>query len=149
MSKSCVASGIVRGTTRIAHDLLRTVRIFDSNVLIYYLNGIFSPQRKARIDHWIQEGTSISVITRIEVLGYSQSAQQRKRTHAFVALFREIPLTEGVVRRTISLRRQHTIKVPDAVIAATALDLEIPLVTRNTRDFGAIEGLSLLNPFED
>ena len=125
------------------------MRVFDSNTLIYYLNGVFSPRRRAQINDWIQEEALVSVITRIEVLGYTQPDREQDRVNRFLALFQEISLEEEIVRATISIRRQHSIGVPDAIIAATALDLDVPLVTRNTSDFEAIEGLVLVNPFED
>ena len=51
-----------------------------------------------------------------------------------------------MIQRTMTLRQQHCISLPDARIAATALELSEPLVTRNIQDFHAIEGLALLNP---
>jgi predicted nucleic acid-binding protein len=63
--------------------------------------------------------------------------------------FDEIPLHEAIVQRTITLRQQYRIRLPDALIAATALDLGVPLVTRNTQDFHPIDGLLILNPFAE
>jgi predicted nucleic acid-binding protein len=59
----------------------------------------------------------------------------------------EQTLNDDIVRRAIALRRQRRIKIPDAVVAATALHLGLPLMTRNVRDFGGIDGLVLVNPF--
>ena len=41
----------------------------------------------------------------------------------------------------------HTIKLPDAIIAATALVYDLTLISRNVSDFKNIEGLKVLNPF--
>lgn len=65
-----------------------------------------------------------------------------------LAYFDEIPLHEPIVQRTITLRQQSRIRLPDALIAATALHLGFPLITRNTRDFRAIKELIILNPFD-
>lgn len=54
-------------------------------------------------------------------------------------LFGEIPLRESIVQQTITLRQQHRLKVPDAVIGASALDADLPLVTRNLVDFSPID----------
>ena len=54
-----------------------------------------------------------------------------------------------VVQRTISLCKQRKIKLPDAIVAATALSENMVLVTRNTWDFKNIDGLVLLNPWEE
>ena len=123
------------------------MRLFDSNILIYHLNDAFPSDARRRVEAWIVEGGSLSVITRIEVLGYPQTSALLRRTARLIALFEEIPLHEAVVRRTIDLRQAHRIRIPDAIIAASALTRGVPLVTRNRRDFQAIEGLKVLDPF--
>ena len=59
-----------------------------------------------------------------------------------------LPLDEPVVQQTIALRQQHRIKLPDAIIAATALAHSLPLLTRNVGDFQRIEGLVIINPHD-
>ena len=56
-------------------------------------------------------------------------------------------LTPEIVQQTISIRKFHKIKIPDAIIAATALVHKVTLITRNTIDFVGIEGLNIVNPF--
>jgi predicted nucleic acid-binding protein len=58
-------------------------------------------------------------------------------------------MSRDIVDRAIQLRRQRKIGLADSFIAATALDYEIQLVTRNTSDFDWIDGLKLLNPMQD
>ena len=122
-------------------------RVFDSNILIYYLNRTLPPAARVQVEHWITEGAAISVITRIEVLGYPQTVDELRRAAGLIDSFTEVPLQEAIVQRTILVRQQHRIRLPDAVIAATALERGVPLVTRNVRDFQGIPGLTLLNPF--
>jgi hypothetical protein len=59
----------------------------------------------------------------------------------------EIPLSASVVQQTIALRSEYSIKLPDAVIAATALTTGLKLMTRNQADFGQVAGLTVVNPF--
>ena len=125
------------------------MRVFDSNILIYHLNDALPSTVFNRVESWITEGAVISVITRIEVLGYPQTIEQLQQAMHLLAYFDEIPLHEAIVQRTITLRQQYRIRLPDAVIAATALDLAVPLVTRNTQDFHPIDGLIILNPFAE
>jgi predicted nucleic acid-binding protein len=123
------------------------MRVFDSHILIYHLNDALPPSVLNQVEVWITEGSVISVMSRIEVLGYPQTADQLQQAMRLLAYFEEIPLHEPVVQRTITLRQQYRIRLPDALIAATALDRGFPLVTRKTQDFRTINGLILLNPF--
>ena len=122
------------------------MRVFDSNILIYHLNDALPPNVLNHVETWIADGAAISVITRIEVLGYPQTTNQLQQATHLLAYFAEIPLHESIAQQT-TLRQQYRIRLPDALIAATALDLGFSLITRNTQDFQAIDGLSLLNPF--
>ena len=122
-------------------------RVFDSNILIYYLNRTLPHAARVPVDRWITEGAAISIITRIEVLSFPMTADARHQAEDLLAQFDETPLQEAIVQRTIALRQQHRIRLPDAVIAATALERGVPLVTRNVHDFQGIPGLTLLNPF--
>jgi predicted nucleic acid-binding protein len=123
------------------------MRVFDSNILIYHLNDALPPTVLIQVESWIAEGAVISVMSRIEVLGCPQSADQLQQAMRLLSYFEEIPLHEPVVQRTTTLRQQYRIRLPDALIAATALDCGFPLVTRNMQDFHTINGLILLNPF--
>ncbi|MGN6248483.1 MAG: type II toxin-antitoxin system VapC family toxin, partial [Ginsengibacter sp.] len=54
-------------------------------------------------------------------------------------------LTEDIIQRTISLRKSKKIKLPDAVIAATALENNLQLLTLNVKDFKNISGLTIID----
>jgi hypothetical protein len=55
-------------------------------------------------------------------------------------------LREEIVNTTIDLRRKHKIKLPDAIIAATALVYNLILISRNTTDFNNIKNLAVIDP---
>jgi predicted nucleic acid-binding protein len=59
----------------------------------------------------------------------------------------EFLLTNDIAEQTIQIRKAHKIKLPDAVIGATALVKQLTIVTRNTSDFSSIVGLNCINPF--
>lgn len=124
------------------------MRVFDSNILIYHLNDALPSAARDRVERWIVAGAAISVITRIEVLGYPQPEASQQQAAHLLTLFDEVALHEDVVRRTIALRQRLRIRTPDAIIAATAMSQNAPLVTRNHRDFSRIDGLDVQNPFD-
>jgi predicted nucleic acid-binding protein len=91
----------------------------------------------------------ISVISRIEILGwYNATPEQLAKLRTFIQSSVIYSLTEHYVQKAILLRQQHKIKLPDAIIAATAIAEGLTLVTRNSLDFKNIETLELLNPWE-
>ena len=123
-------------------------RVFDSNILIYHLNEKLDATAEAMLAQALEEGAFISIITRIEILGWpGQSTDASQRAKNFLDQFSEQALTDGIADRCIALRQQRRIKIPDAIVAATAQQLGLPLVTRNTDDFKWIDGLELIDPF--
>ena len=70
------------------------MRVFDSNILIYHLNDALPPSVLNQVESWITEGAVISVMSRIEVLGYPQTADQLQQAMRLLAYFDEIPLHE-------------------------------------------------------
>lgn len=123
------------------------MHLLDSNILIYYLNGNLPGNIRDRVDEWISGGAVISTITQIEILGFDQSELEERRALGLLALLREEALHEPIIQQAILVRRQRRIRLPDAVIAGTALHLSLPVVTRNENDFEGIDGLSVFNPF--
>ena len=59
-----------------------------------------------------------------------------------------IDLNQAIIQQSIELKRQYTIKLPDAVIAASCLINGLDLISRNTEDFKHIPNLEEINPFE-
>jgi predicted nucleic acid-binding protein len=56
-------------------------------------------------------------------------------------------LSNDVVKASIEIRKKHKNKLPDAIIAATAIVYDLVLITRNTKDFSNIDGLKVIDPF--
>lgn len=59
-----------------------------------------------------------------------------------------LPPWQASFLKGIEVRKNYSVKLPDAIIAATALVHDYTLVTRNASDFKKISGLKLLNPWE-
>jgi hypothetical protein len=122
--------------------------VIDTNILIYYLNQQLPELVKAQVDKAILSGCTISVITRIEVLGWQGHTEQSLiAARALLSLFEEINLNKAIADCCIELRKTYKIKLPDAIIAATALVQEQTIMTRNENDFIKIASLNVFNPF--
>lgn len=123
--------------------------LIDTNILIYYLADAIPEEEIPRIEKILKESFNISIITKIEFLGWKgHTPEGFEKSREFISFAHVIPLTDDIAELAIDLRRRKSIKLPDAVIAATALRYNYTLVTRNVRDFKGIEGLRIYNPFE-
>ena len=110
--------------------MVSTAVVFDTNILIDYLRGITAA--KTECDRYSDR--AISIVTWMEVMAGTTVADEQK-TRDFLAYFATIPLTPDVADRAVAIRRNGRLKLPDAIIKATAEQSARLLITRNTRDF--------------
>jgi len=96
----------------------------------------------------IDETPNISVITKIEVLRFNASADSYKILEDFVSECAIFGLDDHVIENTISICKSNRIKLPDAIIAATAIIYDLVLLTRNVSGFKNIKSLQVVNPWE-
>jgi len=122
--------------------------LLDSNVVIGYLAGRIPTSGMETVSVIVDQIPHISVISQIEVLRYNEKPEDEEVLNGFINNSVIHALSPIVVKRTIELCRQRKIKLPDAIIAATALTENFILVTRNIDDFKHITGLELLNPWD-
>ncbi len=95
----------------------------------------------------LQDKPSLSVINRIELLGWIPDDPDFANDLAlFVAASNELALTEAVIQQTIFIRRGVKIKLPDAIIAATAIVNGLTLLSDNDSDFLRVPHLKYINP---
>ena len=95
----------------------------------------------------INEVPKISVITKIEVLRFNTTEAVDQILKDFISICIIYDLNNTVVDQTIQLCKLNKIKLPDAIIAATANVNNLTLLTRNISDFKAIPSLKIINPF--
>lgn len=107
--------------------------VFDTNILIDYLNGINEATTEMeRFDGWL-----VSRITWIEVMVGARSSVETKALTAFFEYFQILELSALIAAKAVEIRRDRRIRLPDAMIWATADEAGSILVTRNVRDFPA------------
>ena len=120
--------------------------LLDTNIVIYSCK----PGGEWLTAWTADPSAALASVTLIEALGYAgisdpEDAAIRRLTAAILIC----PLDEEIIERAVRLRRQKAMKLGDAIIAATALEYGLPLVTRTTDDFKHIDGLQLIDPFSE
>jgi predicted nucleic acid-binding protein len=122
--------------------------LLDSNVLIDALAGLPHGVRVLQEARKRPEVSVIySAITRIEVLGFPNlSEQEEAAVRRLLNEFEEVAISNAVVERTIQIRKRLRIKIPDALVAASADTAQAVVVTRNTSDFQRVPGLTVVHP---
>lgn len=105
--------------------------LLDSAILIDHFNGVAAATRYIAKC----ESPAISVITWVEVVAGFRSPESEAEGRALLATFPLLPLSEPVAEETVRVRRSTRLKLPDAIILATARVHGMTLITRNTRDF--------------
>jgi toxin FitB len=119
--------------------------LIDTNTLLEFVSEILPINAQNFVANVVNQNFNVSVINRIEVLGHESANSKLKD---FMDLANTFQLTQDVEKQTIELRKQKKIKLPDAIIAATALINKFTIISRNTKDFQNIEGLECLNPYD-
>ena len=101
--------------------------VLDTNIALYYLGG--------RLQSSLPSGQySASIITEIELLSYpSLTPADEQQIKSFLAQIQILNLTESIKKTAIDLRKQNRLKLPDAIITATALDLGATLLTNDPK----------------
>ena len=119
----------------------------DSNTIIDYVGNKMPEDALLLFDGYFNNSIIISIISKIEVLGFNGNPDELKHLANFINLADIIFIDNAIADKTIELRKSYRIKLPDAIIAATALVFNLILITRNIEDFKNINGINCLNPY--
>jgi len=109
--------------------------LLDTNIIIYYFNGIIDDDK---IDHILKESFNISIITKIEFLSWQKLRTDKElesQALAFISHANVYELMDEIADKVIDIRQQYRVKTPDAIIGATALIHGFNIVTNNVDDF--------------
>ncbi len=108
--------------------------LVDTDVFVDHLRG-------ARRMQPGRDRILYSVITRCEL--FAGREMEEETVQRLLEPFEELPVDRPVAERAGRLRRAGGLRMPDALIAATVLEHELVLITRNTRDFQTLRGLKV------
>ena len=121
--------------------------LLDTNVWIDALSGKISSATFLKLTiqaNW----AGYSAITRLELFGYPDIKDEEEvKIAELLSTFTEIPVDSNIIDRAIIIRKNLRIKVPDAIIAASAIENECLLITHNTEDFKNIKDLIVIDPY--
>jgi predicted nucleic acid-binding protein len=123
--------------------------LIDTCVVIKYLEEILPPEALVFIDAIVDESSIVSFITQIELLAWNPPiAEDIKIRKDFLNGSEILYVTNEVVERTIQIRKETNLKLPDSMIAATAITHDFILLSDNDKDFLKVEalGLKYINP---
>lgn len=107
--------------------------LVDTDVFIDHLRGAVPLKPGKHRLHY-------SVITRAELYAGTTASGT---VSELLAPFREIPIDRPIAEHAGRIRRETAIRLPGALIAATALERRLAVATRNARDFQPVRGLRL------
>lgn len=117
--------------------------LIDSNIIIY---GSKSKYQFVR-DYLAKENIAVSKISLIEALGFHRLEEEElQMLKQLLGSCYQYSVNDEVIQRAITLRQQKKMSLGDAIIAATALQHKLLLVTANEEDFNWILELELYNP---
>lgn len=122
--------------------------LLDTNTAIYFLKNSLPENGKSfLLEKIIAKEVAISFITQIELLSYpSISDNEIKAIKSFINLITVIWPNDYLVDITITIRKKYSLKIPDAIIAATAQKNNLKLITANIKDFIKLTTVEIVNP---
>ena len=107
--------------------------LIDSDVLLDFLDG-FAPAGD-ELSRYRER--CVSIISWIELMVGAKTSAEEETRRAFLNHFQVLPLTSRVAEETVAVRRKYRVKLPDAIIWATAVVENCLLVSRNRKHFPA------------
>ena len=118
--------------------------LIDTNVILDYLGRKLPTESEDILSEIIDDQINLSSINKIELLGFSNVEQVIIDLVSFAIIYH---VDDEIIDKTIELRKKHKIKLPDAIIAATAVVNQFSLISHNFRDFQKITELNFVNSY--
>lgn len=126
--------------------------LIDTCVIVKYLSDLLSPAATSFMDALVDEDSKVSFITQIELLVWNPPVPEDIKIREEFLEGSEIHyINDNIIKRVIQIRKTTNIKIPDAIIAATAFCKNYTLISTNDNDFIKVLplGLKYFNPETD
>lgn len=113
--------------------------LLDTNAVLYILDG-----DETLINFLFEKELYLSIISEMELLSYRAITDKEKQTlDEFLKEFIIINIDEKIKLNTIEVKKSSSMKLPDSIIAATAISLKLPIITSD-KQFKNVKQLNLV-----
>jgi predicted nucleic acid-binding protein len=107
--------------------MTQPLMVLDTNIALYYLGGRLTTPLPNGLYH-------ISIITEMELLSYPNLTQaEEQQIQSFLSQVLIVDIDEQIKNMAIALRKQYRLKLPDAIVAATAQSLNALLLSNDNK----------------
>ena len=121
--------------------------LIDTSAVIKYLNETLPANGLSLMDKIVDKESIISFIAEIELQAWSPPNQEDLKIYQFfVSSSTVIGVDDNIIKETIKIRKSFKLKLPDALIAATAITNNMTLIADNDKDFKQVPELKYINP---
>lgn len=109
--------------------------LLDTSAYGRYLENRLSNENLLLMNEVLSNAPEMSVIVKIELMSYRGNSILEKVIHELVNSVSILNISDEIINKTIEIRRKTKIKLPDAIIAATAIVNKLTLLSCNDADF--------------
>jgi predicted nucleic acid-binding protein len=118
--------------------------LIDTNVILDFMGGKLPIKSENYLSNIIDDQINMSAINKIELLGFSNVEQVLIDLVSYAVIYH---MDDEIIEKTIELRKKYKIKLPDAIIAATAIVNNFTLISHNFSDFQKITELTFIDSY--
>ena len=119
--------------------------LIDTNTILDFLGGKLPSKSEYILSEIIDNQINISAINKIELLGFFNVEQVIIDLVNYAVIYH---IDDEIIDKTIELRKRYKIRLPDTIIAATAIVNDFILISHNFRDFQKIRELNFIDSYQ-
>ena len=118
--------------------------LLDTNAVVYCLEGVFPLFEKVSFEDELY----LSFISRIELFCGIINEDQEFMIRRFLSDLTEFDTDSSIIDRTIYVRKKYGLKIPDAIIVATAIEKYLVLITADKEILKKVDDIEMINPLK-